>query len=506
MGEISTFGLLVLMVATGAALLLAWSQITARLPFPAAAFFLVAAAVVSNLLPDLGDALSIRAVERITVVALIVILFDGGMNVGWHRFRTALPAIGLLGLVGTAGTAALMASFAHYLFGFRWILAGIIGAALAPTDPAVMLSVLRGRQIGGRAAVALEGEAGINDAVSIALVVGLVDYAHAPHGSLLVVLREFLVELGVGLAVGAAAGAVVPLLLRHSRFPAEGLHGVAGLVAAGLAYGAASSAHGSGFLAVFIVGVLLGAERTPHKGEIERFSRALASFADMAAFAALGLTIDVAILRDRGIWHDGLLLALLLVFVARPLVVMPLLAPLRMRRGERLFIAWAGMKGAAPILLAALAVLAGFESERMYGIVFIVVLFSVVVQGGTVRHVADRLAIPTRRDGEAPRAAPAARHYRVSDGSRAVGSAVRDLPLGNRAWVDRIVRDGHPLKPRGRDVIRAGDDLVVTCDDEARAPCLRRLLEEPRTREPRRRTRSRSRAGDRTSTHRGGET
>ena len=104
MDEISTFGLLVLTVAAGAAVLLAWSQITARLPLPGAAFFLAGAALVSNLLPDAGEALSIRSVERIAVVALIVILFDGGLNVGWHRFRTAMPAIGLLGILGTAAT------------------------------------------------------------------------------------------------------------------------------------------------------------------------------------------------------------------------------------------------------------------------------------------------------------------------------------------------------------------------------------------------------------------
>jgi len=183
MNEISTFGILVLTVAAGVAALLAWSQITARLPIPGAAFFLVGAGLASNLVWGTREVLSIRSVERITVVALIVILFDGGMNVGWHRFRTALPAIGLLGIVGTAGTAGLLAIFAHYLFGFRWILAGILGAALAPTDPAVMFSVLRGRQIGGRASIALEGEAGINDAVAIAIVVGLVEYVCvAPYG------------------------------------------------------------------------------------------------------------------------------------------------------------------------------------------------------------------------------------------------------------------------------------------------------------------------------------
>ncbi len=428
MAEISTFGLVVLTAAAGAAVLLAWSQITARLPFPAATFFLAGAAFVSNVVPDAGHALSIRTVERISVVALIVILFDGGLNVGWHRFRTALPAVGLLGIVGTAATAGLIAICARYLFGFRWILAGILGGALAPTDPAVTFSVLRGREIGGRASIALAGEAGINDAVAIAIVLGLVEYAGAASGSLLVVLREFLVEIGVGFAVGAAAGAIVPLLLRHARFPAEGLYGIAGLVVAALAYGAASTAHGSGFLAVFIVGVLLGAERTPHKGEIERFSRTLASFAEMAVFAALGLTIDLRILGERAIWFDGILLALLLVLVARPLVVLPLVAPLRMRWGERLFLAWAGTKGAAPILLATVAVLAGFESARMYGIVFLVVLFSVVVQGGTVRWLADRLAIPMPRSERGESTVPTARHYRVAEGSRAAGSTVRDLP------------------------------------------------------------------------------
>jgi cell volume regulation protein A len=205
----------------------------------------------------------------------------------------------------------------------------------------------------------------------------------------------------------------------------------------------------------------------------------------MAVFAALGLTIDLGILGERAIWYDGILLALLLVLVARPVVVLPLLARLRMRWGERLFIAWAGVKGAAPILLAAVAVLAGFESARMYGIVFVVVLFSVVLQGGTVRPVANWLAIPTLRDDQ-HRAAPAARHYRVSGASRAAGSPVRDLPLGARGWVDQIVRDGRRLRPRGRDVIRPGDEVVVRSDDDTRARRLRRLFEEPRARSERR--------------------
>jgi potassium/hydrogen antiporter len=478
--EITGFGLIVLVVAGTAAALLVASQITVRLRlFPAPAFFLLGTALVSNAVWDTHPVLPIRNVERIAVVALIVILFDGGINVGWHRFRSSLPAIGLLGIGGTAATAALATLFAHYVLGFHWILAGILGAALAPTDPAVILSVLRGWNIVGRTGTALAGELGVNDAVSIALVIGLVDYAHSSHGSLLIVVRDFGVEIGVGAAVGGAIGLALPFLLRHARFPAEGLYGLSTLIAAAIAYGAAASAHGSGFLAAFIVGVLLGAERTPYKGEIERFSRALASFAEMAVFAALGLTIDLETLGHRGIWQDGLAISAFILVVARPAVVLVALSPLRMRRNEKLFTAWAGMKGAAPILLAAVAVVAGFESERMYGIVFIAVLASVVVQGSTVHLVAARLGIPGHPDA---RPAPETRSYRVAEGSRGAGSAVRDLPLGGTGWIHHVVRDGRRFRPRGRDVLRAGDEVVAGSGSPARARRVGRLLEEPRRR------------------------
>ena len=373
----------VLVAAAAAAVLLACAQVARRLPLPSAALFLIAAAAASNLLPGVRGSVPVDAVVQLAVVALVLILFDGGLKVGWHRFRTALLPAVLLGLAGTAGTAGAVCLLSHFLLGFGWALAGLVGAALAPTDPAVMFSALRGRPARGRVETALEAESGLNDPVAIALVVGVLAYTRG--GSLTTIGREFALQLLVGAAVGAAVGVALPWLLRHAAFPSEGLFGIAALVAAMLAYGLAAVADGSGFLAVFVAGVLVGAERTPRKAEVDRFVEALASFAEMAVFAALGLTIDLRTLGDRLIWLDGLVLALLLTLVARPLVVVPLTAPLGFRRAERLFLAWAGMKGAVPILLAAVAALSGFESERMYGIVFVVVLFSVVVQGASVR-------------------------------------------------------------------------------------------------------------------------
>lgn len=161
MGEIQDFGTIVLVVAAGFLLAILVSRLTERFPLPAPALFLVAAAVASDVYPQLADALGgTETVERIAVVALVVILFDGGMHVGWERFRGSAVPIATLGILGTFGTAAVIAVFAHAVLGFSWITAGIVGAALAPTDPAVIFSVLGNREIGGRSGTILEGESG----------------------------------------------------------------------------------------------------------------------------------------------------------------------------------------------------------------------------------------------------------------------------------------------------------------------------------------------------------
>jgi potassium/hydrogen antiporter len=395
--ELITFGQIVLLVAGGFALALLSQKLTDWVPIPAPGIFLVAAAVISDIYSDFADALTIRGVERVAVVALIVILFDGGMRVGWTRFRDAAASIVSLGVVGTFATAALMAAAARYLFGFDWTTAGLLGAALAPTDPAVMFSVLGRREISGRTATILEGESGANDPVGIALMIGMIDFATHDDASFWTVVREFSVEMSVGLAIGVAGGLLLSPLLGRIRLSSPALYPLQTLTAAGVVYGTASVAHGSGFVAVFVAGILVGEAPLPHKGEIERFHTSLASLAEIVVFVALGLTVDVTDLGHQNVWLDGLLLAAILAFVARPLVVGALLAASSLRRGERLFVMWGGLKGAVPILLAAFALLAEVdEATRIYGIVFVVVAFSVVLQGATIPFAATRLRVPMR--------------------------------------------------------------------------------------------------------------
>jgi potassium/hydrogen antiporter len=389
--ELGDFGLIVLVVATGVMLALVATKLTDRYPIPAPAVFLLIALAIPVAIPH------IKTVERIGVVALIVILFDGGMHIGWRRFRRAIVPIGVLGIVGTLTTAAVVTICAHFILDFSWTLSGVLGAALSPTDPAVMFSILGDKEIRGRSGTILEGEAGVNDPVGIALMIGMLEFATSDQGSVWSVVREFTLEMTIGLAVGVAGTALLVLFMRNVRLPGEGLYPLRTLAAAGIIYGLASVAHGSGFLAVFIAGLALGELDVPYKRQIQRFHTALASLGEIVVFVVLGLTVNVSQLFDNGVWLDGLLLAVALAFIARPVGLAPLLAPMKLRVGEKLFIAWGGLKGAVPILLAAFAILSEVDdARRIYEIVFVVVLFSVVVQGATVPFAAARLGVPMR--------------------------------------------------------------------------------------------------------------
>ncbi|MDT4940181.1 MAG: potassium/hydrogen antiporter, partial [Pseudonocardiales bacterium] len=176
-----------------------------RLPVPAPALFLIAAAVAADLVPQLGG-LSIRTDQAIVTVALVVILFEGGMQIGWARLRPAVAAVVWVGLAGTAVTAAAMAGLAYYAFGFDWRAALLVGAALAPTDPAVVFSVLGKREIAGRSGTLLEGESGANDPVGIALMASLITAGGLSAGAFGQIAGEFVLQLGVGAAVGIVGG------------------------------------------------------------------------------------------------------------------------------------------------------------------------------------------------------------------------------------------------------------------------------------------------------------
>jgi potassium/hydrogen antiporter len=472
--DVRPFALLVL-IAAAAGLLAVWSnRASERIRVPAPALFLIAAAIASDLVPELAG-VPVVSVQRAVTVMLILLLFDGGMNIGVARLREAVGAVVWIGVAGTAVTAVGLALAAHVLFGFGWQAAVLLGVALSPTDPAVVFSVLGRREVGGRSGTVLEGESGANDPVGIAAMAAVLVAGSGGWHAVGAGVLEFAVEMGVGALGGLLGGYGLAVVMRRVPLPNGALYPLQTLLGAGTVYALTTLAHGSGFLAVFVAGILLGDIRAPYKAEIERFHSSLASLAEIIAFAMLGLTVSVADLVHGDAWLVGLGLAAVLAFAVRPLLVGALLMAVRLTRGERLFIMWSGLKGAVPILLGTYILTAGVpDAERLYQVVVVVVAFSVIVQGGLVPLVAHRAGVPMRTAEPEPwalgmrfRDEPGGlRRHTVTAGSPADGCTLRDLALGEDTWISMINRDGALVPVRGGTMLRAGDEVLLLTDPD----------------------------------------
>jgi cell volume regulation protein A len=476
MNDVLQFGLIVTVCAAAAALALAYNRISEIVRVPAPAVFLLVAAIASDLVPSL-ERIEATTVQRVVTVGLAVILFDGGMHIGRRKFRTVAGTVAWIGVLGTFVTAAALTLLVHYVFDFDWLLALLLGTALSPTDPAVVFSVLGRREIAGRTGTILEGESGANDPVGIALMAALLTAGVA--GGFEAVqkgLLEFVLQMAVGAAVGLALGALLLIGMRRWPLPTGALYPLRTLFGALLIYGVATVAEGSGFLAVFVAGILIGDARAPYKREIERFHSALASLAELIAFAVLGLTIDLAAIWRHAELLTGLAIAVLLALVVRPLVVGALLIPVSLRRNEKVFVLWAGLKGAVPILLGSFALEAHINgAQRLYDVIFVVVAFSVIVQGGLVPTVANKLAIPMRTVEPEPWAIgvrfkdepQGLRRYVIAEGAAADGATVDDLALGEGFWISLVIRGGQLVHVGAGTELLAGDEVIALTDPEA---------------------------------------
>ena len=411
-------------------------------------------------------------------MALVCILFAGGMDIGRARVRSAAVPIAVTGVLGTFLTVIAAALLAHFAFGLAWYVSLLVATAVAPTDPAVVFSVLGQREVSGRAGIILKGESGANDPVGIALMASLIAAGGVSAGAFVHVGGEFLVQMAVGLAVGVAGGRALLWFTRRVTLPSAGLYPLRTLGCVLLLYGAATLAHGSGFLAVFVAGILLGDERVPFKREIETFHASLASLAEIVAFVVLGLTIDLSVIARADVWIPGLILGAALAVLIRPVLVGLCLIPARLKRSESAFVLFAGLKGAVPILLGSFLVAAHVPGAgRLYGIVAVVVVFSVVVQGSLVPAAARLLHVPMHVIEPEPwalgvqlRDEPTGVHrLTIKPGSAAEGRTIEDLAgLPGDAWVSFIVRDGQLVAITSDTRLKAADDVLVLAPPDLR--------------------------------------
>jgi cell volume regulation protein A len=402
-------------------------------------------------------------------VALVLILFEGGLTAGWSEIRPVLGTAASLATVGTIVTACLAGLAAHWIFDFSVLKGMLVGAAIAATDSAAIFAVLRRSRLEKRLARSLEGESGMNDPVALLLVIGFIEWIQQPDYGLTDMAGLLALKLALGTAVGLAMGRLAAAALDRVRLPTDGIYPVATIAIAGLAYGLAEVLHGSGLLATYLTALALGTARIPARRTIVAFHEGVGWVAQIGLFILLGLLVLPSSLGD--VAAESLALSAVLILVARPVaaIVATLLAPFDLH--ERAMLGWAGLRGATPIWLATFPVVAGVGSgQQLFSIVFFVVVTSTLVQGASFEPLAKRLglttdepALPRRllESGRIRRLGGDVVSYRLPPGAAAAGRLVRELGLPREALVNVIVRGGEAIPPRGSTELREGDELHV---------------------------------------------
>jgi cell volume regulation protein A len=467
-------GAAVLLVAVGAV------RLSTRLGVPSLLVYLALGVAIG----ESGFGIRFDDAELTRVLgfsALIVIIAEGGLTARWSTLRPVLGVSVLLSTVGVVVSIAVVGVAVHLLLGLDWRLALLYGAVLSSTDAAAVFATLRRLRLPPRLVATVEAESGMNDAPVVLLVILLSTPAFGAHPWWQEVLLVGY-ELVAGTAVGFVVGMGGRWTLRRAALPSSGLYPIAAVGLTVLAYGAGTVLHASGFIAVYVCGVVLGNARLPHRQSILGFADGLAWLAQIGLFVLLGLLVS------PGRLHNALLPAvvagLALVFVARPLSVVVAASAFGTRLRDQVFLSWAGLRGAVPIVLATIPLSERMPgADRLFDAVFVLVVIFTVVQTSTLGPVARWLGVVAPAEAAELRVevAPLERmgadllQLEIPSGSRLAGVHVDELRLPVGAAVTLVLRDGEGFVPGPGTRLKAWDTLLVVATEQVRDAAERRL-------------------------------
>lgn len=483
MGEVHADGFL---LAAGVLLLvsLVVSRLGGRLGIPGLLLFLGVGMVAGS--DGVGIQFSdYRLAQALGTVALCFILFQGGLGTNWAHTRPVVKKGLSLVTLGVLITAGVMAAAVHFAFGWPWLPAWLLGAIVSSTDASAVFSVLKERQLGlkGDIAPLLEFESGGNDPMAVFLTVGILELMAHPDQTVLDIIPLFMQEMLLGAVLGVLLGRAALLALSRFQLQFEGLYSVLSLALALTIFSATATLGGSGFLAIYIAGVIIGNAEFLHKRTVLSFHDGLAWIMQVAMFLTLGLLVNPhELLPTAGL---ALACALILVFLARPLSVYLGLALAHMPLNEKSMVAWVGLRGAVPIVLATFPLVAGIpQAHALFNIVFFIVLTSVLLQGTTLTWVARFLGV---RETLPVHATPPISYtptgqgknsmveVEVMPGSSAEGQRIMDLKLPQEALIILVHRAGEYLIPKGATELLAGDSVLILAGKQELATVRQKL-------------------------------
>jgi potassium/hydrogen antiporter len=475
-------GTLILIAGSLLALGIGATLLAGRLRVPGLVLFLVLGMAIGSdglgLITFGSTESDVELARTIGIIALALILFEGGLGAGWSEIRPVLRGALPLATLGTLVTAAITGLLSHALLGFTVLEGLLLGSVIASTDSAAIFSVLRGSNIRRKLARTLEAESGFNDPIAVLLVLGFIGWIQAPDDYGVADMAVLMVEqLSIGALAGFAVGAAAVAAFRKVAFATTGLYPVASIATAAIAFGSADQLGGSGFLSVYMAGLSLGSARIPARRTIDDFHAGLAWVAQIALFFTLGLLVFPSELG--GVAVEGLVLAIVLTLIARPIATLASIGLAGYSPREMALVSWSGLRGALPVVFATFPVIEGVRhAEELFNLVFFVVITSALVQGATINPLARLLKLTSRTEAVPPpvmevgtirRLGAEVLEFPVREDHALVGRLINELGLPRDALVNVIVRDDEALLPRGSTEVVAGDRLHILVRENARA-------------------------------------
>lgn len=409
--------------------------------------------------------------QAVGVIALTFILFSGGLDTRWSEVRPVLPQAAVLSTLGVLLTALLMAGIAIVVFGVSLLEGFLLGAVVSSTDAAAVFSILRTKRasLKGILRPLLELESASNDPMAVFLTIGAITLLMNPGLSPLIIIPLFIQQMAVGGLIGYGMGKAMVYLINRLKLEFEGLYPVLTLALVMMTYGVTASLGGSGFLAAYIAGLVLGNSMFIHKNSLMRFHEGIAWLMQIAMFLTLGLLVFPSqLVAIAGV---GILFSLFLIFIARPVAVFISLSPWKMALRDKVMVSWVGLRGAVPIVLATFPLIAGIQqAEIIFNVVFFIVVTSALLHGTSIPFVARHLGVSAPMQetsrlamslGDGDESGNDLIELTISGQAGVVGKQIVDIGLPPGTLIIMIEKGGNRYVPCGSTVLEEGDHLLI---------------------------------------------
>lgn len=447
------------------------TKVSARAGVPSLVLFMLIGMILGSDISGLIYFSSAEIAQLVGVFALIIILFEGGLQTQWKNIRPVLGGSLVLATLGVLITTAVVAVAAYYVLGITVLEALLLGSIVGSTDAAAVFSVLAGQNIKGRISSTLEAESGTNDPMAMFLTIAFIQLILTPESSVFTMLGSFVLQMGVGAILGVVLGLLASWTINRIKLNASGLYAVLSVGFAIFIYSFTALLGGSGLLAVYLAALVIGTRELTHSYSIISFNEGLAWLMQILMFVILGLLVFPSQLAEWDLIWKGLILSLVLIFIARPIAVFISTIFFDYSTNEKLFMSWAGLRGAVPIVLATFPMLAGLDNSFLFfNVVFFIVLTSALLQGSTIPFFADKLKLngkpsPKRIHSlelvSMDKANAEMLEVVLTSKSPFAGQLVQTIGLPKQTLISAIIRSGRLVMPTGTTKLKVGDVLYV---------------------------------------------